>query len=270
MHPQTQELRSRYSPDGSDLRELQLKMLDILRIVTDICDRHGLTYWLSGGTLLGAVVHDGFIPWDDDIDIEMPRPDYKKLLKILPGELPEHLYLQTPKEKGYPILLSKVRDRNSIVYMKDEDTSKYKIKGFFIDIAPVERSYMWVKRILDNMYGRAFRRIKRGQPFRSGRQLFEFVTSLVLYPVSILLIGIARIICSITRPDSFVYSYGINANHCQKAGDLLPVSKIKFEGIEFAAPHHPAIYLYNQYRCDYTIIPPESGRPQHFIKIEYI
>jgi len=270
MHPQTQELRKRYNPDGSELRILQLKMLDILRIVADICDRHGLNYWLSGGTLLGAIVHDGFIPWDDDIDIEMPRPDYKKLLKILPAELPSHLYLQTPRERGYPVLLSKVRDRKSIVYMKEEDTSRYKVKGFFIDIAPVERSYMWMKKLLDNLYGRSFRRIKRGKPFHSSTYFLEYSISLFLYPVSIVMMCLARIICSITKPGTFFYSYGINATHAQKGEDLLPASKIQFEGFNFCAPHHPEKYLYAQYKCDYTNIPPESGRPQHFIKVEYL
>lgn len=270
MHPQTNELRQRYNPDGSDLRDLQLKMLDILRIVTDICDRHNLPYWLSGGTLLGAVVHDGFIPWDDDIDIEMLRSDYKKLLKILPEELPDHLYLQTPKEKWYTLLFSKVRDRNSIVYMKDEDTSRYAVKGFYVDIAPVERSYMWMKKLLDSLFGRAFRRIKRGQPFRSTRYLLEYSTSLILYPVSSLFVLVARGICSVMKPNTLVYSYGINARHGQKIEDILPISKILFEGKEFSAPHNPHNYLFSQYKCDYTVIPPESGRPQHFEKVEFL
>ncbi len=270
MHPQTEELRKIYNPEGSELRSLQLKMLEILKTVTAICDKHGLPYWLSGGTLLGAVVHDGFIPWDDDIDIEMLRSDYKKLLKILPAELPAHLYMQTPENKYYTLLFSKVRDRNSVVYMKDEDTSRYEVKGFYIDIAPVERSYMWMKKTLDNLYGRAFRRIKRGQPFHSGRYFFEYSTSLVLYPVSIVLVALARAVCAITKPDSLVYSYGINARHAQKTEDILPVSRIKFEGMEFSAPHNPHNYLFSQYKCDYTIIPPESGRPQHFVKVEYL
>ena len=270
MHSQTKELREIYNPEGSELRNLQLRMLDILSTVTAICDRHGLPYWLSGGTLLGAVVHDGFIPWDDDIDIEMSYPDYKKLLRILPKELPPHLYLQTPKEKGYSVPLSKVRDRNSIVYMKDEDTSGYKAKGFFIDIVAVERSYMWMKKLLDSLYGRAFRRIKRGKPFHSFSYFAEYSISLVLYPFCLLLIWFARKICTITKPDNLVYTYGINANHAQSAENIFPLGKIKFEGEEFSSPHKPDKYLYDQYRCDYNQIPPTEKRPQHFIKVEYL
>ena len=71
-------LRCQYNPDGSLLRELQLRMLEILKCVDSICEKHNIRYWLSSGTLLGAVRHGGFIPWDDDIDILMPREDYEK------------------------------------------------------------------------------------------------------------------------------------------------------------------------------------------------
>lgn len=269
MHPQTEALKQRYAPEGSELRTLQLNMLDILSFVDDVCRRHNLSYWLSGGTLLGAVVHDGFIPWDDDIDIEMMRDDYKKLLQILKTELPGRLYLQTPKEKGYSLLHTKIRDRNSIVYMKDEDMSGYSVKGFFIDIVPVEPSYMWIKKGLDAIYGRAFRRFKRGSQ-KSLKGMFDYLVSILLYPVSCLLVGVARIICRITKPKSLVYTYGINAKHAQKIDTILPTSRILFEDREFLAPNKPDEYLLTQYKCDYTVIPPESDRPQHFKKIEFL
>lgn len=62
--------------------------MEILEAIIDICDRHGLQYFADGGTLLGAVRHQGFIPWDDDIDLCMKREDYRKLVQILPQELP--------------------------------------------------------------------------------------------------------------------------------------------------------------------------------------
>ena len=64
---ETQEsLRAKYNPEGSELRRLQMRMLDILIVVDEICRRHDIPYWIEGGTLLGAVRHGGFIPWDDD------------------------------------------------------------------------------------------------------------------------------------------------------------------------------------------------------------
>ncbi len=67
--------REKYNPDGSRLRCLQLGMLEILKYIDKVCSENNISYWLSSGTCLGAVRHGGFIPWDDDVDIEMLRPD---------------------------------------------------------------------------------------------------------------------------------------------------------------------------------------------------
>jgi hypothetical protein len=76
LQPMTnEELRERYNPEGSLLRRQQTRMLEILLEVDRICQKHDIRYWLSSGTLIGALRHDGFIPWDDDLDIEMMRED---------------------------------------------------------------------------------------------------------------------------------------------------------------------------------------------------
>ena len=75
------------------LDEAKEIMLDILKEIDRICLKHNLRYWLSGGTLLGAIRHNGFIPWDDDIDIDMLREDFEKFKKIAKTELREEFYL---------------------------------------------------------------------------------------------------------------------------------------------------------------------------------
>ena len=90
-----QELRERFNPDGSLLRRQQLRMLELLEAVDLVCKKYDIPYWLSSGTLIGAVRHQGFIPWDDDLDIEMLREDYLRLMKVLPEELPDKFVLQT-------------------------------------------------------------------------------------------------------------------------------------------------------------------------------
>ena len=89
------ETRDGYFIDAK-MKAAWKEMLNITEEIVRICDKHGLNYSLAGGTLLGAVRHKGFIPWDDDIDLDMPRSDYDKMLKIFPRELKKPYVLQTP------------------------------------------------------------------------------------------------------------------------------------------------------------------------------
>ena len=94
----------------SDLYDVQMCGYAILKDVTKLCDEHGLHYFLSSGTLLGAVRHKGFIPWDNDIDIEMPVEDYRKFLKLAPKYLDSNLFLQTyQSDHSYNEMWAKVR-----------------------------------------------------------------------------------------------------------------------------------------------------------------
>ena len=73
------------------LRPLWDALYEIYEEFAKICDKHGLRYYAFAGTLLGAIRHNGFIPWDDDLDVAMPRPDYEKFIQISKTELPRHL-----------------------------------------------------------------------------------------------------------------------------------------------------------------------------------
>lgn len=82
--------------DVSTIREIQLVELEILKAVADLCDRHSLRYTLYCGTLLGAIRHKGFIPWDNDVDIAMPLSDYRRFLEVA-DELPDRFVMQSPE-----------------------------------------------------------------------------------------------------------------------------------------------------------------------------
>ena len=130
------ELRKRFNPDGSLLRRQQLRMLELLEVIDVICRKHQIPYWLSSGTLIGAARHKGFIPWDDDLDIEMLRSDYLRLLKVLPQELPDNLALQTNEtDPNYIFIYGKLRDKDSHL----EETNSYDrifyYTGIYIDIS---------------------------------------------------------------------------------------------------------------------------------------
>ena len=98
----------------STMREIQMCTFDILKEVVRICEKHNLTYYLDYGTLLGAVRHKGFIPWDNDIDMEMPIRDYWKFLKIAPKEISKDFFVQTyESDHCYNQLWTQVRANNT-------------------------------------------------------------------------------------------------------------------------------------------------------------
>ena len=76
------------------LQEAQLRMLEMLCEIDRICKKYDIKYWLDAGTLLGAIRHKGFIPWDDDIDIGMIREDYRKFKSIVKGELDKIIFVK--------------------------------------------------------------------------------------------------------------------------------------------------------------------------------
>ena len=78
----------------SKVRQIQLGELSLLEKYIEICSKYNLRYYALGGTLLGAIRHKGFIPWDDDMDLGMPRKDYEKFLEICEKELPDHVILR--------------------------------------------------------------------------------------------------------------------------------------------------------------------------------
>lgn len=117
-----------------DIEEIRSIEIDILKKVAEFCDDNSISYFLCAGTMLGAVRHKGFIPWDDDIDIMMPRPDYDKFIKLFDiNGLRALNYVAYPKYK-YPFI--KVEDLNTILIEKEHD-NKYNF-GVNIDVFPID------------------------------------------------------------------------------------------------------------------------------------
>lgn len=113
---------------------------EILDVFHEICTKHNLRYSLGYGTLIGAVRHGGFIPWDDDIDVMMPRDDYEKLLSLWDSVAPKEFLLQSYySTPDYTNNFSKIV-KNHTTFLQDEWARDKKFhKGFFIDIFPADR-----------------------------------------------------------------------------------------------------------------------------------
>ncbi len=124
--------------DDAMRQELREKQLEMLKLFISICQKNDLTYYLVGGTALGAIRHGGFIPWDDDIDLAMPRPDYEKFMEIGQRELPEGFFLQNHKtDPDYRNDFAKIRNSNT-VYLEATAVNIKINHGIYIDIFPID------------------------------------------------------------------------------------------------------------------------------------
>ena len=152
---------------SAELKRLWKTLLDIFEEFVRICDRHGLRYCMDGGSLLGAVRHKGFIPWDDDMDVSLPREDFDRFLQVAPLELAEPYFLQyatTDPEhwKGFACL--RRSDTTAIDPQWIRDGRRFNM-GIGLDIFPIDRltearidpiarkswRYAW---LLDHAHGR--------------------------------------------------------------------------------------------------------------------
>lgn len=121
---------------AEELVEWKRIITDVLREFHDICKENGLRYFACGGTAIGAVRHHGIIPWDDDIDVSMPRPDYDRLVEVCSKRDMGNYGLITPyNTQDYPLPFMKLANKNTTL-IEEEDTPC--IIGVYIDIFPLD------------------------------------------------------------------------------------------------------------------------------------
>ncbi len=262
-------LRQRFNPDGSLLRRQQMRMLDILVEVDRICKKHELRYWLSSGTLIGAIRHNGFIPWDDDLDIEMMRDDYVKLMKILPRELPEWLALQNEKtDENYFYYYAKVRDRRSFLNEGNNYDRIWKERGIYIDIFPMEKHPIWLHKLTEKSVGHMYKiwrtSTEDAKAIKSVRRIFNF-NNRVFFPF--LRATLLPLTSCLTSRKTITSGMGIPYHNPRYAEDIFPLAEHIFEGISFPVPHDYDHHL----RCiygDYMQLPDLDAIHPHVNHIE--
>lgn len=267
-----------FNPDKPEVAGAQKIMLEILRIVHDICVENNITYWLEAGTLLGAVRHKGFIPWDDDIDISMAREDYDRFLAIVQDKLPSDLILQTHQiDKNFPLEFAKIRKLGTtLVETGESDHEKY-FQGVFIDIFPYERyRAKWVIDVC--RWSRLAREKRKNYPKGSlKRALVTLCTNYLLF------IPIELATCFrkylYTHKGFFVggegeyMSYAVETTvpRLSKVTDIFPTKLVKgcFEGYDFYFPQNEAAHLTANFDSNYMTLPPVEKRKVHarFIKL---
>jgi len=273
------------------LRQAQLIILRTLRIVDYVCRQNGIKYWLDGGTLLGAVRHKGFIPWDDDVDIGMTREDYDKFVSIAVEELPEDLFVQNLNTTEYTLNpWTQIKDRKS--YMKIGHGAKYH-QGLYMDIFPCDTySENAFKRIfVEKIYKLLYIKVQAvnaplKKPYFQGANIMKNIMKVLLKTIFFIfaifdykfinklsLKNRKKRINSMKENPKTNYGYGtdvLNWDYIYKAEDIFPLQTIKFEGFEFYAPNNYNAYLSNLYGSTYMQLPPENKRAYHNIEMKTV
>lgn len=246
------------------LRACQLKQLSILEEIDRVCKKHNIDYWLDGGTLLGAVRHGGFIPWDDDIDIAMTQDGHDLFCKIAQTDLPESLLLQTPKtDPSAKAQIVKIRDLNSLYIEGSDMLDEPYQKGIFVDIfpfLPCPQMPHWALKNVAKGICKAYS-ILHGKHYYSLRSTLELPWFTLKY-------------CLFTLVWNILYSFGGKREYlCNRPIDngcgmyhrkdtIFPLGTIEFEGKTFPAPGNVHQYLSDQYN-NYMEIPPLEKRHIH-------
>ncbi len=255
---------SQYLSDN--LRELQMTELDILKEIDGICRRHNIDYWLDGGTCLGAARHQGFIPWDDDIDIAMRQDDIPRFAEAAKSELSGNLFLQDEKtDPERRLQIMKVRNLDSLYVEFGDDFSRPYQKGVFVDIFPfidyptVSRSF--TKRIVGGICkSRAILNVQHYYSVRSFFEFFYFGIKNIIFNM------IWKMTCKLKKHDMYagniINDNGYGIMHRQDS--IFPIKEILFEGYMFKAPNNVDAYLTDLYN-NYMQLPPEDKRKVHSI-----
>ncbi len=236
-----EELKQKYNPEGSELRNLQYKMLDELAFLDKVCKENNIPYFLVGGSVLGAVRHKGFIPWDDDADIALLEKDYKKLVKILLSLNDDKYILQCQKTdfnyvNGFPKFREKEGNLESSFPPRG---TLYKYKGVGVDVfCYTKDSYLTNKistYLLHIFLGKMYK-IKNGD-FR------KFVTK-ILYGIYCCVKPFTSIFNISAKKGELHFAKGQGfAKYKALEKDIFPIKYVQFENLSLPIPNNYDNYL---------------------------
>lgn len=244
--------------------ELKNIQLDLLQKTADFCENNGLRYFLCGGTLIGAIRHKGYIPWDDDIDIAMPRPDYERFVKTFNKSENYYQVVNVETDPNYAYAFAKVYDKRTIL----KELHYNGTIGAYIDILPADgvknvaqiRKIMILHKILNTKRANYYKRTIL-------KKIINTFGKLLLLPFS------AHKIATWMDNEARKYAFGSIPNAGLIAnplgiGEMVNKSVFdsdiyrEFEGHQYRVPIGYDTWLRSIYG-DYMQLPPEEHRVTH-------
>lgn len=266
-----------YDPDT--LKRLQRTELGILTAIDGVCKKHGIQYFLDSGTALGAVRHQGFIPWDDDSDIGMLRPDYDRFMEIAQDELGDDFVVSSPRTNDRQAALSgKVWAANTIFETQEYRDAGLK-SGIFVDVFPYD--------VLNKDPEIAKKQISLGSRWQKVSYIFHSPSigfsgngpkekayrgmCAVMHHMFRAFLSQSNILKHFDRAISMGKDNPSNdyvglSYPCARPFPkemLLPTRRINFEGHMLPVPNETIPYLEILYGIDWNVLPPEEERKNH-------
>lgn len=258
------------------LKKLHKSEIVILDEIVRICKKHDLKYFLIGGTLLGAVRHKGFIPWDDDLDIAMPRDDYEKFIELASKELKEDFILDDiSTNPEYWLIFAKVRLKKTVFkanFISDDYEGN---NGIWVDIFPLDYSkhnkdyfikYKWsIIRFLKAIY------IRKDSHTSMDKHFLTAVLSIFFKPFNMKKMNNIikkRITSENSKKEICKYfinygsQYGV-FRQTHQINKIFPLRQLEFENKFYCVPNDYDYVLNNIYGENYMELPPIEKRITH-------
>jgi len=262
-----------------DLKRLHDVEIEILDFFVDYCEKNNLQYFLVYGTALGAYRHGGFIPWDDDLDVAMPREDYDKLLNSFNDDNASSKYSleNETTDPNWFLCFSKIRKKGTI-FIESYTQNIYKSNGIYIDVFPLNYLSSPKKSFVKQRYYRHCLKFFSAKPLYKRRGSVRYLLEHIICAPAYIL-GKKRLLKAFNKScigkcDKADAKYLIEYDDdriIQAGYDIyFPPRKISFEGKEYYCPNNIVEYLKNVYGETYMELPPERERTTHEpVKIEF-
>ena len=253
------------------MNQIQYKLLEMMKWFHRFCVEHELRYYALGGTMLGAMRHQGFIPWDDDLDIGLPRKDYERLEELMEAKPCERYILETPNSKAkdfcYPYF--KLFDTTTTLV----ENQKYKIKrGLFIDIFPLDGLGYTIEEAKNNYYKVEWEKNilqLKTSGIRKGRSLYKNILILFFRLIPInekKVLNSVSVAGNVVDFDSAIY--GGNTLGAWRFKEIMPISYMgkptlyQFEDTQIYGAEFADKYLTHLYG-DWKQLPPKDKQVTH-------
>ena len=259
-----EELKTKYNPEGSLLRAVQERLVDMLCYFDSVCKEINVPYRLEGGNVLGALRHGGFIPWDDDLDVAIEKKYYKRLIDYLKSHPhPQYVLQSIDTDEGSMRFWCTIRDTKSeyIHRIPNAMNDAFRYRGFQIDLfCMYPRLIPWIHRFAYLVYRYTVPKWIGRFP-RTAKIMYN-IQRLILHPILYFISSIFG------NKNVYMHAYGTPFRYRFPKESVLPYKEIPFEGRMFPGPANPEKYCEAHYGPDFMNLPDEHQRNHH--DVDYV